>query len=118
MPGLSHLEQSIGTKVSAAVVDTIIMMLTIHPSWLNMIPAIPWTIVRGRNTQSIVRVEAMTEIPTSEVPCTAASIGFSPFWMWVVTFSSTTMASSTTMPIAIARADIDMIFSVLPVAKR
>lgn len=75
---LSILEQSIGTRVSAAVVEMIMMMLTIQPSCLNMIPAIPETMVRGRNTQSIVRVEAITEIPTSEVPWTAASVGFSP----------------------------------------
>ena len=65
---LSILEQSIGTRVSAAVVEMIMMMLTIQPSCLNMIPAIPETMVRGRNTQSIVNVEAITEIPTSEVP--------------------------------------------------
>ena len=38
--------------------------------------------------------------------------------MCVEMFSRTTMASSTTMPIAIARADIEMMLSVLPVAKR
>ena len=111
-------EQSIGTSVRAAVVETIMMMLTIQPSCLNMIPAMPLTIVSGRNTQSIVRVEAMTEMPTSEVARTAASFGFSPRSRWVETFSRTTIASSTTMPIAIESADIEMMFSVLPVAKR
>ena len=33
-------------------------------------------------------------------------------------FSNTTIASSTTIPIASERADIEMIFKVLPVAKR
>ena len=66
----------------------------------------------------MVRVEATTEIPTSEVACTAASFGFSPFSMWDVTFSSTTMASSTTIPMAMESADIDMMFKVLPVANR
>ena len=33
-------------------------------------------------------------------------------------FSKTTIASSTTIPIAIERADIEMIFNVFPVAKR
>ena len=113
---LSILEQSIGTRVSAAVVEMIMMMLTIQPSCLNMIPAIPETMVRGRNTQSIVNVEAITEIPTSEVPWTAASVGFSPRSKCVETFSSTTMASSTTIPIAMDKADIDMMFNVLPVA--
>ena len=81
-------------------------------------PAIPETIVSGRNTQSIVRVEAMTEIPTSDVACTAASLGFSPLSKCVDIFSKTTMASSTTIPIAIDNADIEMIFNVFPVANR
>ena len=78
----------------------------------------PLIIVSGRNTQSMVSVDAMTEMPTSDVPCTAASLGRSPRARCVETFSSTTMASSTTMPMAMARADIDMMFSVLPLAKR
>ncbi|CDC65188.1 unknown [Bacteroides sp. CAG:770] len=83
-----------------------------------MIPDMPEISVRGRNTQSIVNVEAMMEIPTSSVPWTAASFGFSPLSMWVVMFSSATMESSTTIPIAMDSADIDMIFNVLPVANR
>ena len=38
--------------------------------------------------------------------------------MWVVTFSRTTMASSTTIPIEIDSAESDTMFSVLPVAYR
>ena len=107
-----------GTRVRAAVVETIMMMDTIQPSWRNMMPDMPEIMVRGRNTHSMVSVEAITEIPTSAVPCTAASLGFSPRSRCEVTFSRTTMASSTTMPIAMDRALIDMILSELPVAKR
>ena len=77
-PALSIWEHIIGTRVRAAVVDTIIMRETIHPSCLNRIPAIPLTIVMGMNTHSIVRVEAITEMATSDVASTAASLGFSP----------------------------------------
>ena len=66
----------------------------------------------------MVSVDATTEIPTSPVPCTAASLGFSPRARCVDTFSRTTIASSTTIPIAIASADMEMMFSVLPVANR
>ena len=111
-------EHSIGTRVSAAVVETIMMMLTIQPSCLNMMPAMPVIMVRGRNTQSMVKVDAITEMATSEVAWTAASLGFSPRSKCVETFSSTTIASSTTIPMAIDNADIEMMFSVLPVAKR
>ena len=83
-----------------------------------MIPDIPVTRVRGRNTASIVNVEATMEIPTSSVPWIAACLGFSPLSKCVVMFSNATMASSTTIPIAMERADIDMIFNVLPVANR
>ena len=83
-----------------------------------MIPDIPETRVRGRNTASIVNVEATMEIPTSSVPWIAACLGFSPLSKCVVMFSNATMASSTTIPIAMERADIDMIFNVLPVANR
>ena len=107
-----------GTRVRAAVVDTIMMMDTIQPSCRNIIPAIPEIMVSGRNTHSMVRVDAITEIPTSAVPCTAASLGFSPRSRCEVTFSSTTMASSTTMPIAMDRALMEMILSVLPVPNR
>ena len=94
------------------------MILVIHPSCLNMIPAIPLMIVRGMNTASIVNVDAITEIPTSWVACTAASLGFAPFSRCVEIFSNTTMASSTTIPIAMDRADIDTMFNVFPVAQR
>ncbi len=48
----------------------------------------------------------------------AASFGLEPRSMWVVMFSKTTMASSTTMPIAMESDDNDMILIVDPVAKR
>ena len=48
----------------------------------------------------------------------AASLGFEPRSMCVVMFSSTTMASSTTIPMAIESDESEMILSVEPVAKR
>ena len=75
-------------------------------------------IVSGRNTATMVRVEAITDSCTSWVACTAASLGFEPHSICVVMFSNTTMASSTTIPIAMVKDDIEMIFSVLPVAYR
>ena len=43
-------------------------------------------------------------------------MGFEPRSMCVVMFSNTTMASSTTIPMAMVSDDMEMIFSVLPVA--
>ena len=94
------------------------MMETIQPNCLNITPVVPLIIVKGRNTANMVKVEAMTDSCTSRVACTAASLGLEPRSMWVVTFSSTTMASSTTIPMAMVSDDMEMIFRVLPVANR
>ena len=114
----SHNEQSIGVSERAQVVEMIIMMVTIHPSWRKSTPVMPVTSVSGKNTAISVSVDAMTEMATSLVPCTAACFGSEPRSMWVVTFSSTTIASSTTIPIEIERADSDTMLRVLPVAYR
>ena len=116
--GYPPLVTPLGISVSAPIVDTIMMILVIHPSCLNMRPAIPLIIVRGRNTASIVKVEAITEIPTSCVACTAASFGLAPLSRCVEMFSNTTMASSTTIPMAMESEDMDTMFNVLPVAQR
>ena len=108
---LSICEHIIGINVSAAVVDTTIMIHIIQPSCLKSTPAIPLIIVRGKNTASIVSVEAITETATSFVPCTAALLGLEPRSMCVVTFSSTTMASSTTLPMAMLRHESEMTFN-------
>ena len=72
----------------------------------------------GKNTANIVRVEAITEIATSFVACTAACFGWLPRSIWVVTFSNTTIASSTTMPIAIESELNEIMFNVLPEASK
>ena len=113
---LSSSEQSIGVSDRAQTVDIIIMIVTIHPSWRKSTPVMPVTSVRGKNTAISVRVDAITDTATSLVPCTAACLGAEPRSICVVTFSSTTMASSTTMPIEIDRAESDTMLSVLPVA--
>jgi hypothetical protein len=94
------------------------MILTIHPNWRNNTPDIPLIIVSGRNTANMVSVDAITEIATSLVANTAALFGRLPLSIWVVTFSNTTIASSTTIPIAIDNDDNEMILRELPVANR
>ena len=108
---LSICEHIIGISDKAAIVDTIMMIHIIQPNCLNNTPAIPLIIVNGKNTASIVRVEATTEIATSFVPCTAALFGLEPRSMCVVMFSSTTMASSTTLPMAILKQESEMMLS-------
>ncbi len=62
----------------------------------------------------VVAVEAARDRPTSEAANIEASRTLTPRLTWVVMFSKTTMALSTTMPIAIASADRLMMLMVQP----
>ena len=78
----------------------------------------PDTMVNGKNTPIMVKVEAITEMATSFVPWMAACLGSEPRSMWLVTFSSTTMASSTTLPMAIERHDSEIMLIDEPTTAR
>ncbi len=86
----------------------------IKASWLKRIPAIPLTKRRGTKTTTTLRADAATANPTSEAPVTAAVFGSSPPSICRTTFSSTTMASSTTIPIAMARLMREITLKVYP----
>ena len=94
------------------------VILIIKPSCLKTTPAIPLTNIRGINTTIVVKAEAVMAGATSFVAKTAASSGFSPESIWRVIFSKTTMALSTTMPMAIAKLIKDIMFIVNPFTKR
>src|SRR5574344_701361 len=96
----------------------VIMIHIIQPNCLKSTPDIPLTIVNGKNTAIMVHVEAITEMGTSFVAWIAACLGFDPRSICVVTFSSTTMASSTTLPIAMERHDREIMLKEPPVAYR
>ena len=53
--------------------------------------------------------------PISSAPLRAACIGFMPFSMWRVMFSITTIASSTTNPVAMVSAISERLSSVYPI---
>ena len=57
----------------------------------------------GTNTAISTSEIAMTAVPTSSMVRCAAGLGASPAAMLRSTFSTTTIASSTTMPIASTR---------------
>ena len=61
------MDAIIGVSVSAAMVDTELTRATIQPNCLKISPDTPVTMVRGMNTASKVRVEAMMEMDTSLV---------------------------------------------------
>ena len=107
-----------GVKEIAVTVDVHTVIQTIHPNCLNKIPVIPLTKVNGKNTATVTNVVTITDSQTSFVPYLAASRGRLPRSMCFVMFSNTTMASSTTIPIAIERDDSDMMLSDSPVANK
>jgi len=69
----------------------------------------------GRNTATVVNVEAMTAGPTSTVPSTAAVTSGRPVCLRRNIDSSTTMELSTSMPIPKVSPPSDMMFSEIPI---
>ena len=67
-------------------------------------PVMSVTSASGRNTATVVIVDAVTATATSRTPDLMASSLFSPRPRWRLMFSMTTIESSTTRPIAIVRA--------------
>jgi hypothetical protein len=61
----------------------------------------------GTNTAARIRAIATTGPDTSSIALSVASFGVMPCSMWCITASTTTMASSTTMPIARTRPSSD-----------
>src|SRR5947207_2327690 len=99
------LAQSIGVSVSATKPEITTAPATAMPNSLNNRPAVPVRNASGVNTATSAIVVAMTANPISFVPRTAASSGDSCSSSWCRNaFSSTMIASSTTMPIAIVSA--------------
>ncbi len=68
----------------------------------------------GTNTATSTSAVAMIGLVTSRIACCAAAIGVNPRAMLRSTFSTTTIASSTTMPIASTRPNSDSAFSEKP----
>ena len=68
----------------------------------------------GMNTAQRTSAIAISAVPTSSMLRIAASRGFSPAAMLRSTFSTTTIASSTTMPTASTRPNSVRLFSVKP----
>src|SRR3954467_8432530 len=70
----------------------------------------------GTNTAASTSAMAITAVPTSSMVLCAASLGESPSAMLRSTFSTTTMASSTTMPMASTIPNNVSVFSEKPSA--
>ena len=78
----------------------------------NSRPTMPPISRIGMNTATSDRLIETTVKPISRAPSNAACKGFLPCSRWRVMFSSTTMASSTTKPVATVIAISDRLSSV------
>ena len=110
----SNLALSMGERVSATKPETRTAPASARANSLNSLPVRPGVKASGANTAVRVRVMATTANPISRTPLIAAENGSIPSSMWRYMFSSTTMASSTTSPMASTSASRVRVLMVKP----
>ena len=99
--GLSSRAHSAGVSESATKADSAVDTATVMANCLYITPAMPPRKATGTNTAARIMAMATTGPETSSIALIVASRGARPPWfMWCSTASTTTIASSTTMPIA------------------
>ena len=99
-PPSSSLAHSAGQSDSATSIEIATDAARTKPNSMNRRPISPSRNDSGMNTAIRVSEVAITAKVTWRVPSTLATSGLSPSSMRRWMFSSTTIASSTTMPIA------------------
>ena len=103
---------STGTIVSETNSDASRAIVTVMAKGRNSSPVSPPTSAIGKNTATVVIVEAVTAVATSRTAVRMAGSFSSPRPMCLLMFSITTMESSTTRPIAMVSAASVMMLSV------
>ena len=99
-PARSRREAIIGERVNATTPDTNTAPARVNANSRNSAPVSPPWMPMGAYTAARVIVIAMIGPTNSRAASSAAWNGRWPSWMWRSTFSTTTMASSTTRPTA------------------
>ena len=99
-----------GVVVSDTTIDTRMADDNTTPNSRKNRPTMPPINNTGINTAIKERLIDTTVKPISRAPFNAASIGDRPLSMWRRMFSSTTMASSTTKPVATVSAINERLF--------
>ncbi len=89
-----------GDKLNAMMPDNITHSARVAPNWKNSLPVNPFTKPMGAYTAARVIVMATIAKTISLVPTMAAGMACNPVCICRWQFSSTTIASSTTRPIA------------------
>ncbi len=97
--------------VTATTSEASRLKVTVRAWSRKSCPAMPSTKTMGRNTATVVRVEATTAPPTSAVPLMAAAYRDCPICFLRKIDSSTTIELSTSMPMPRVNPPSDMMFS-------
>ena len=97
---MSTRDAIIGASVSAITAETPMAIVIVTANSRNSRPTMPPMNSSGMNTATRLTEIETTVNAISFVPVTAADRGFSPFSIWRTMFSRTTIASSTTNPVA------------------
>src|SRR5690349_22308434 len=107
------MAQSAGDRVNALIADRNIDTATVTANWRNNSPEMPGMNATGTNTESSTMVIAIIGAVMSAMARLVASPGDSSGCSSITrsTFSTTTMASSTTMPIASTTASRETVFA-------
>ena len=117
-PGFSSTEQSAGLRLSALIAEITIETDTATANCWNSWPLMPGMKATGTNTDRSTSVIAMIGATISPIAFLVASLaercGSSSITR--STFSTTTIASSTTMPIARTRASSETVLALKPIA--
>ena len=101
--GFSRCAHIAGVVVSEITIDTTIAVESVTANSRKSRPTIPPIIRIGMNTAISDMLIENTVNPISFAPCSAALNASIPASRWRVMFSITTIASSTTNPVAIVK---------------
>ena len=90
----------------------------VHASGANILPSIPWRVMSGRNTSTMMPTPKSTGLPTSAAARSTTTLRLSPESLdspkWANAFSTTTTEPSTMMPMAMASPPRDMRLAEMP----
>ena len=111
---LRSMAQSAGVSDSALNAESNTEMAMVRANCLYMLPTSPPSRATGTNTAERMRAMPMTGADTSFMAWTVASLGLFPCSRWWMTASTTTMASSTTIPMASTRPNIESVLTENP----
>ncbi len=112
--GLSSMAARAGDSDSALKADSSTEIAIVSANCWYIRPVRPGMKATGMNTAERMSAMPMTGAETSFIAWTVASCGLIPCSMWCITASTTTIASSTTMPIASTRPNIESVFTEKP----